>query len=79
MSISFYSQVYHQIHKIYLINELPTPQAMLLSFLAGPINLRNFVATRPEGTRQPNFWVHYPTRPEVEKSLPVRAWAVLSA
>ena len=36
--------------KICSIDELPTPQAMLLSFLAGPINLRKFIATRPEGT-----------------------------
>ena len=41
--------------KIYSIDEPPTPQAMLLSFLAGPINLRKFIATRPEGTRQPDF------------------------
>ena len=30
-------------------------QAVVLSFLAGPINLRRFIATRPEGTRQPDF------------------------
>ena len=41
--------------KIYSMYEVPTPQAMLLTFLAGPINLRKFIATRPEGTRQPDF------------------------
>ena len=46
------------------MDELPTSQATLLSFLAGPINLRKFIATRPEGTRQPGFEVHYPTRPD---------------
>ena len=30
-------------------------QAMVLSLLAGPINLRKFVATRPDGTRKPDF------------------------
>ena len=48
MSISFYIQVYHQIN-------LQKNQARLLSFLAGPINHRKFIATRPEGTRQPDF------------------------
>ena len=41
--------------KIYSMDELPTPQAMLLPFLAGLINLRKFITTRPEGTRQPDF------------------------
>ena len=32
-----------------------TVLAILLTFLAGPINLRKSIATRPEGTREPDF------------------------
>jgi len=51
--ITDYTDLVHG--KIYSMDELPTSQAMLLSFLAGPMNLRKFNATRPEGTRQPDF------------------------
>ena len=40
-------------------------------FLAGPINLRKVIATRPEGPDNPTL--KFTTRPKVE-SLPVRAW-----
>ena len=44
--------------------EVLTPQATLLTFLAGPINLRRFIATRPEGTRpDPKLKNHYPSGP----------------
>ena len=53
--------------KIYSMDVLPTPLAMLLSFLAGPINLRKFITTRLLSS------LSDPIRPEVDKSIPVRA------
>ena len=41
----------------------PKP-AMLLSFIAAPINLRKFIATRPEGTRPDNPTFKFTTLPD---------------
>ena len=46
------SQIYFMVK---YIQWMYYPHAMLSSFLAGPVNLRKFITTWPEGTRQPDF------------------------
>ena len=67
------TKLFHsQICSIY---ELPTPQAMLLSFSQANQPKKIYCyPTRGYPTTRLLSSLPYPTRPEVEKSLPVRAW-----